>query len=383
MVREGSAGEFLKDKFGVVASEISQTSESSISVTFFPGALPQADERLVFLTDFRLELNSFVTLSSVVVNNKRYRKVSVLSLRHKVGGLEGRSRLELLLLLPEGAAEAAAVWPDCLWELHLVEVEATKENEENNDLKSSDDAEEKATVLTRWVDSASFDASRWHSVALTLQASPDPALQAGGRGGAELTVDGAGRMKVDGSFEEGVAAAWLPLSNAGELDEASESRVSMVFRVGQGGNFGGFVKSLVLISGHEGSKVQDMTTSFCENFSESNEVPISEAVGEEEDDNENSSVEKEVTVPPDCVEVEEVVIISCGGRGCADGLLVPVTTPAGIYVLEVFDNVDEQCLYRVDQAPESASSLPFDVAPLCRLVPYIGSSLLKYKIAVE
>ncbi len=123
-----------------------------------------------------------------------------------------------------------------------------------------------------------------------------------------------------------------------------------------------------------------MTTPFCENLSEVNEVPIIE---DDDDDNESGSVGKEVTVPPDCVEVEEVVVISCGGRGCADGLLVPMTTPAGTYVLEVFDNVDVQCLHMEDQKPETISALPLDVASLCRLVPSAGSSLLKYKITVE
>ena len=231
-----------------------------------------------------------------------------------MGGLEGRSRLELVLLKPgieENIAESDGdrqseaenkdgeptpsnePWCGCMWELHLCEemehipdsdtVEDSGSVEEQNcDDKEDVDVDppapifvQKKTKLCRWADSAAFDATSWHSIALTLQQCSSSGDTEAATENVGLTVDGTGRMKIDGPFEEGIAAAWLPgqetilpddSNQSGEiasgvfalihimmlclLENAGEAPVCMVFRVGKGECFGGMVKSLVLISGY-------------------------------------------------------------------------------------------------------------------------------------
>lgn len=193
-----------------------------------------------------------------VINNMLFDELPVLSLCNKVGGLEGRSRLELVLLKPareqqggEGeGGEEGATWQGCAWELHLCEEleqrvaeevvvdgqqdqdqqgqKTEKEQQQQELMQESGELSQPTTVTTvtervvlcRWADTAAFDPLRWHSIALSLRASSGGADSGSGEdsggGSVELTVDGTGRMKMDGSFEEGsgVAAAWLPVAPA-------------------------------------------------------------------------------------------------------------------------------------------------------------------------
>ena len=184
------------------------------------------------------------------LHNISFSEVPILSLCNKVEGLEGKSRLELVLLKPASACpdQGHTLWSGCMWELHLCEMveqhpeenageeELEEDQSQDKDKEGGGGEEEETdtepplpvflatkTVLCRWADSASFDSSAWHSIALTLQASGSGGGSAGGdsgeggsgtatEGNVELTVDGTGRMKVDGPFEEGegIAAAWLP-----------------------------------------------------------------------------------------------------------------------------------------------------------------------------
>jgi hypothetical protein len=191
-----------------------------------------------------------------LVNDTHFDELPILSLCHKVGELEGKSRLELVLLKPGSAVSATdqgeeekqkegqeqeqeqAVaspvepWTCCMWELRLCEEvqqppPAQEHRGEGGEAGTdSDSASPPSPVLVqtkralcRWADSACFDSEAWHSVALMLQASGDAAgggdTGGGGcAGNVELAVDGAGRMKLDGPCEEGVAAAWLPAASA-------------------------------------------------------------------------------------------------------------------------------------------------------------------------
>ena len=137
--------------------------------------------------------------------------------------------------------------------------------------------------------------------------------------------------------------------------------------------------------------IQEMTSVFIneangrvemtESISESGDV--NESVDDDEDEDEESS---EPVVPRDCTLLQEVEFATCGGRGSVDGLLIPSTTPHGIYVLEVLDNVDPQCLMP-NVGPESITLSPplnpIDMAPMGSLVPAAGSSLMSYKIMVN
>jgi hypothetical protein len=107
----------------------------------------------------------------------------------------------------------------------------------------------------------------------------------------------------------------------------------------------------------------------------------------DQDDDAEAKVESS-PVPADCTVIEEVEFVTCGGRGSVDGLLIPADTKSGTYVLEVLDNVDELCLRKsTTTGPESESVEsklnPVDLAPLCKLVPSAGSSLMSFKLVVE
>ena len=141
-------------------------------------------------------------------------------------------------------------------------------------------------------------------------------------------------------------------------------------------------------------KAQDMTAAF---LPDEEDVPGSSATsvtnlksdtGEEDDEDED---ETPTPLPSDCTELQEVEIITCGGRGCVDGLLIPASTPHGTYVLEVLDNVDPQCVRTSTTCgvtdtdttgPESMTLRPEDLAGLCQLVPPAGSSLMSFKVTV-
>lgn len=110
-------------------------------------------------------------------------------------------------------------------------------------------------------------------------------------------------------------------------------------------------------------------------------------MSDDQDDDAEAKVESS-PVPADCTVIEEVEFVTCGGRGSVDGLLIPTDTKSGTYVLEVLDNVDELCLRKsTTTGPESESVEsklnPVDLAPLCKLVPSAGSSLMSFKLVVE
>ena len=159
------------------------------------------------------------------VRGQYYEHVSVLSLHHVVGDGEGSGRLDLLLLTPQsrGVGSEGGTWSECLWELRLVETQTGPLEKMSSETDAVVDGggeresgDEKATVLCRWADASMFDPSQWHSVALTIgMAAPDSSSGSL----VDLTVDGSGRMKVEGAggsgANEGIAAAWLPESAPG------------------------------------------------------------------------------------------------------------------------------------------------------------------------
>jgi len=447
---EGATESFTKDESGLTSAKVPQAADASVSICFVPSVLEQAHERLAIIVDFKLAVGATTQFSKSEVGSVSYDDVPILSLCNKVEGLEGKSRLELVLLKPgsdvvvsqpegeevtkeedmddnvEVETPPEQPWTECLWELRLcedvlVEVTPTENDEEDSvaENKQDVDTEEKeieepqytqtSTVLSRWAESCAFDSTMWHSIAVTLQASTGDD-SSNMTGNVELSVDGTGRMKVDGPFEEGIAAAWLPAppstevvenvntettEGSSETEKSPESVVSMVFRVGKGDSFGGLVKSLVLVAGKSGS-TQDMTAVFVPDPvpEDVTSIGMSESVEESVDDQDDE--EKQVDAPPpvpdDCAVVEEVEFVTCGGRGSVDGLLIPAGTKSGIYVLEVLDNVDEQCVRDAPPGPASdevesgvgqLQLKPGDLAPLCKLVPPAGSSLMTYKLVVE
>lgn len=202
------------------------------------------------------------------IGGSTFDEVPILSLCNKVEGLEGKSRLELVLLKPgveivasptpddenkedqqvEVETPPVEPWAGCVWELQLceevkvespVEVDFSEEEEKTEEVKEDTEPPTpqftlNKTVLSRWADSTAFDSFSWHSIALTLQASGD-----GAAGNVGLVVDGTGRMKMDGPFEEGTAAAWLPspktnietLSPTDEVDDVENKGLYYVLVV--------------------------------------------------------------------------------------------------------------------------------------------------------
>lgn len=183
-----------------------------------------------------MSMSMSMSLCFTSVNESGTVEIPLLSLRNTVAGLEGRSCLELVFLRPssaalvpeqkeiegcvsEGQAPAVELWTGCQWELRLCEETATECTETVSEEDAPGPVNDASvsvnkTVICRWSDGASFDSLAWHSVALSIQSSAPCGEENSevSRSTVELTVDGTGRMKVDGGVksEEGVAAAWLP-----------------------------------------------------------------------------------------------------------------------------------------------------------------------------
>lgn len=232
----------------ITATVISFDPDSCVSCRFAPGSLRGASEQLSFLADWRLGDLSEAPRSTCDIGGKMYAELSVLSVSHVMGELEASGRLALVLLSPQLAAEqnGEEKWTDCLWELRMTQDKKmvvsqqqggdgeVRTNQLQEESDTSPHSPDKLSVLYRWSDAFEFDPNSWHSVALSI-----------GTGGVELAVDGAGRMKSGGPFEEGVAEAWLPDIAVCDAAVAPEL-VDMIFRVGYGSSFCGYVKNIVV-----------------------------------------------------------------------------------------------------------------------------------------
>jgi hypothetical protein len=87
--------------------------------------------------------------------------------------------------------------------------------------------------------------------------------------------------------------------------------------------------------------------------------------------------------PPGHAIISSLAVLSCAGRAVVPPYLVlPTSLPAGFYVLEVIDRVDERCRQRSESAAISeAGATPYE--ELCRTVPCCLSSKSQFKISVS
>mmetsp|Transcript_2309 Transcript_2309/g.3546 ORF Transcript_2309/g.3546 Transcript_2309/m.3546 type:complete len:828 (+) Transcript_2309:120-2603(+) len=453
VVAEGDATQFIQQESGIIAAKVLADSNSSVSITLQPADMAGATELLSFIADFLIQVASLVDCKESLVEGQVYRVIPVVSLSHMLGGLEGKSRMDLVLLVPaeyvrsqqedaEGSEEEKkpeeVVWSKCVWELRLCQkpnmplasesdqcgegnqASIAQENREDNGTTEGDGTtedngttesngttegngtteqngtaeqnngtpEEDITVLSRWSDASSFDPSAWHSIALTLHkqrvdaSSGEAPSSPSSSSLVELTVDGAGRMKMEGQSAEGTAAAWLPEHSAAPSEESDS--VSMIYRVGYGAGFGGLVKNIAVCTKNDRCDLQKATSCFSERDRREREINarIDSTLGE----NSPSGDEENHVIPPQFEPVDCIEFLSCGGRAVIDGLVVPSNTPPGTYVLEVYDVIDEKCVKReVDpQTPSGSFSDAMQrVKEFSRVIPLVGSSNMTYKITVS
>jgi hypothetical protein len=358
----------------IIAASIPVDQDSCVSYRFTPQSLRGASEQMSFLADWRIADVSATERAVCEIGAHTYALLPVLSLSHVVGDMEASGRLDLLLLSPHsGESSVSSKWSECLWELRMTEGRKSKSTGEGEvadpPSPTAPVADEKVSVLCRWADASEFDPLSWHSVALSISA-----------GGAELTVDGAGRMKSGGAFEEGTAEAWLPeKEKAGE----GETAVDMVYRVGYGA-FAGQVKSMAVCTKADRCDLQRVTGCFAEWTAECLQGSSSTSPG-----GEGVAAGMEV--------VQEAGVVVVGGRGVLQGVVIPEDTAPGAYVLEVFDAVNELCLLpaappdvpengangRSDRPPPQKRPAVDSMHELCRLVPSAGSSKSTHKLSVE
>lgn len=68
------------------------------------------------------------------------------------------------------------------------------------------------------------------------------------------------------------------------------------------------------------------------------------------------------TVPSDCLETISATVMCRGGYAVCEGLMVPLSTPEGTYVLEISDDVDPACRAPVVDATVPAVEFTGDVS---------------------
>lgn len=92
-------------------------------------------------------------------------------------------------------------------------------------------------------------------------------------------------------------------------------------------------------------------------------------------------------VPADCIETMVVTALCRGGYAVLDGLVVPMSTPEGTYVLEISDDVDAACRApsngnlnscvdrpSADQEPLGQAEEPMppqSISSMCEMAPYV------------
>jgi len=90
----------------------------------------------------------------------------------------------------------------------------------------------------------------------------------------------------------------------------------------------------------------------------------------------------DLRMPRDCKEVTEVLINCCGGRAELDRIIIPYTTPDGLYVLEVSDAVCPDCLCTSNSSV--TSKLPNDMKDIYAVVTAIkNDSSYRFNIIGE
>ena len=235
------------------------------------------------------------------------------------------------------------------------------------------------TECARWAEPSAFSSSGWHSIALSIR-----------RDGLALCVNGDGRLLSVGTGTDGTGAvvAWLPdppppplpgppprQQVDGQEDgqeggqgaavgvEAVEAvdKGALVVRVG-GGAFSGAVASVCLCTADDHVDVSDVTGCFSALLRDQACTGAGAAAGQK-----------------GCVESTSVPLLMRGGRGRSASLLVPPTTPGGVYVLELTSGVDLECMTAdANSVSEQASAnagassgdsvTPIDLARTVRLV---------------
>jgi hypothetical protein len=236
------------------------------------------------------------------------------------------------------------------------------------------------TECARWAEPGAFSSSGWHSIALSIR-----------RDGLALCVNGDGRLLSVGTGTDGTGAvvAWLPdpppaaegeraaAASEGqrEGDDVAEGvavveaeavdKGALIVRVG-GGAFSGAVASVCLCTANDHVDVSDVTGCFS-------------ALARDQASIDTGSGTGIAARQKGCVESMSVPLLMRGGRGLSAPLLVPPTTSGGVYVLELTNGIDPECMIAdansvpgqvsADAGARSGDSVaPIDLAHTVRLV---------------
>ena len=326
-------------------------------------------------------------------------RVELLTLKRSIGGtsLESSGSLVLYLEVPasnfpavveteveasvEGESEVKpeADWTGCSFVLAITgtstlcsdptEPSSTSEPI-NSGLQLPPESEPASNTMTseiecaRWPESRSLTPSSWHSICLNIK-----------RDGVELSVDGDGRA-AQGECDVGSAAAWLPetaipspepVEGAEEAPTSAEHSGTLV--VGAGGvGFSGGIAALALLSADDHSNSSELSSCYA-TYRRSEEEYKAAAAFIQEDDFSDSAVAHR----RNCTIVDRVTIACRGGKGASSSIVLPPTTPAATYVLEVTDGVFSGGLASTPRAVLTPGGPPSQLSLLCASVSPLPS----------
>ncbi|CAE7829873.1 unnamed protein product, partial [Symbiodinium microadriaticum] len=175
------------------------------------------------------------------------------------------------------------------------------------------------------------------------------------------------------------AAGECPVDGGGDYEVGESPSVQVIYRVGFGTGFAGYVKNMVVCTSCDPQQATACFSAWYSSCLSRVEKDAHGGLAGEGDPSAGLEVAQEVSV------------LLVGGRGVLQGVVVPKDTATGVYVLEVLDAVSEACLQRevtenpVTDAEDSSSNPPAveRMEAYCCLAARAGSSKSCHKLIVE